>query len=182
MKAREALGDEVVLGVDYHHRLSVAEAASYCQKMPSGTLDFLEEPIRHDFINYTARTIRPDMVSQWPPTELAEGYYWEVVRENYTLEDQGRVMHMYYANPLQHAEGMLYAYLPKEKILIENDIVNTNNPMPAMPTRDMTTLRNNVRALGLDVQTLVPIHGKPIPWSDFTKLFPAQPRQTASAN
>ena len=38
----------MVLGVDYHHRLSVAEAASYCQKMPSGTLDFLEEPIRDE--------------------------------------------------------------------------------------------------------------------------------------
>jgi len=48
VKAREALGDSVVLGVDYHHRLSVAEAASYCQKMPSGTLDFLEEPIRDE--------------------------------------------------------------------------------------------------------------------------------------
>ncbi|WEK52146.1 MAG: mandelate racemase/muconate lactonizing enzyme family protein [Candidatus Kaistia colombiensis] len=48
IKAREALGDEVVLGIDYHHRLSVAEAASYCQKMPSGTLDFLEEPIRDE--------------------------------------------------------------------------------------------------------------------------------------
>ena len=47
-KAREALGEEVVLGVDYHHRLSVAEAASFCQKMPSGTLDFLEEPIRDE--------------------------------------------------------------------------------------------------------------------------------------
>lgn len=47
-KAREALGHEVVLGVDYHHRLSVAEAASFCQKMPSGTLDFLEEPIRDE--------------------------------------------------------------------------------------------------------------------------------------
>lgn len=47
-KAREALGDEVVLGIDYHHRLSVAEAASFCQKMPSGTLDFLEEPIRDE--------------------------------------------------------------------------------------------------------------------------------------
>lgn len=45
-KAREALGLQVVLGVDYHHRLSVAEAASFCQKMPRGTLDFLEEPIR----------------------------------------------------------------------------------------------------------------------------------------
>lgn len=48
VKAREVLGDGVVLGIDYHHRLSVAEAASFCQKMPSGTLDFLEEPIRDE--------------------------------------------------------------------------------------------------------------------------------------
>ena len=48
VKAREELGDAVVLGIDYHHRLSVAEAASFCQKMPSGTLDFLEEPIRDE--------------------------------------------------------------------------------------------------------------------------------------
>ena len=48
VKAREELGDDVVLGIDYHHRLSVAEAASFCQKMPTGTLDFLEEPIRDE--------------------------------------------------------------------------------------------------------------------------------------
>ena len=48
LKTREALGSGVVLGIDYHHRLSVAEAASFCQKMPSGTLDFLEEPIRDE--------------------------------------------------------------------------------------------------------------------------------------
>src|SRR6478609_9466058 len=30
-KAREELGGEIVLGIDYHHRLSVAEAASFCQ-------------------------------------------------------------------------------------------------------------------------------------------------------
>lgn len=47
-EAREALGGDVVLGVDYHHRLSVAEAASFCQKMPRGTLDFIEEPIRDE--------------------------------------------------------------------------------------------------------------------------------------
>jgi galactonate dehydratase len=45
---RKALGPQVVLGVDYHHRLSVAEAASFCQKLPPGTLDFLEEPIRDE--------------------------------------------------------------------------------------------------------------------------------------
>jgi galactonate dehydratase len=47
-KARETVGGEPVLGIDYHHRLSVAEAASFCQKMPKGTLDFLEEPIRDE--------------------------------------------------------------------------------------------------------------------------------------
>ncbi len=48
VKAREALGAEIAIGVDMHHRLSVAEAASFCQRMPSGTLDFLEEPIRDE--------------------------------------------------------------------------------------------------------------------------------------
>ncbi len=48
IRAREELGGDAVLGIDYHHRLSVAEAASFCQKMPSGTLDFLEEPIRDE--------------------------------------------------------------------------------------------------------------------------------------
>jgi galactonate dehydratase len=48
VRAREELGLGVVLGIDYHHRLSVAETASFCQKMPSGTLDFLEEPIRDE--------------------------------------------------------------------------------------------------------------------------------------
>jgi len=47
-KARKELGETVVLGVDYHHRLSVAESASFMNKMPSGTLDFIEEPIRDE--------------------------------------------------------------------------------------------------------------------------------------
>ncbi len=47
-RAREVLGDDVVLGIDYHHRLSVAEAASFCAKLKPGVLDFLEEPIRDE--------------------------------------------------------------------------------------------------------------------------------------
>jgi galactonate dehydratase len=45
---REMIGAGPVLGIDYHHRLSVAEAASFCQRMPTGTIDFLEEPIRDE--------------------------------------------------------------------------------------------------------------------------------------
>lgn len=45
---RAELGEGITLGIDWHHRLSVAEAASFCQRLPSGTLDFLEEPIRDE--------------------------------------------------------------------------------------------------------------------------------------
>lgn len=48
VQCREALGSEIVLGIDWHHRLSVAEAAGFCQRMPLGTLDFIEEPIRDE--------------------------------------------------------------------------------------------------------------------------------------
>ncbi|NQU30928.1 MAG: mandelate racemase/muconate lactonizing enzyme family protein, partial [Anaerolineae bacterium] len=47
-KIREEMGGELTLGIDYHHRLSLAETASFCQRMPVGTLDFLEEPIRDE--------------------------------------------------------------------------------------------------------------------------------------
>ncbi len=47
-KIREEMGGELTLGIDYHHRLSLAESASFCQRMPVGTLDFLEEPIRDE--------------------------------------------------------------------------------------------------------------------------------------
>jgi galactonate dehydratase len=47
-RARERLGHNVTFGIDYHHELSVAEVASFCQKLPPGTLGFLEEPIRDE--------------------------------------------------------------------------------------------------------------------------------------
>lgn len=48
VRAREQFGSDLTLGIDYHHRLSIAETASFCQRMPKGTLDFIEEPIRDE--------------------------------------------------------------------------------------------------------------------------------------
>ena len=47
-RIRSELGHGLTLGIDYHHRLSVPEAAAFCQMLPTHTLDFLEEPIRHE--------------------------------------------------------------------------------------------------------------------------------------
>jgi glyoxylase-like metal-dependent hydrolase (beta-lactamase superfamily II) len=117
-----------------------------------------------DVLNYTPRTVKPDMVSLWPPTELTEGYNIEAIRENFTLADDSRRMHITYVQPLQHAEGMLMAYLPAEKLLIEADLVDTNEPLAATPAS--RSLVAQVRALKLDVDRVVPIHGRPVAWAD----------------
>jgi glyoxylase-like metal-dependent hydrolase (beta-lactamase superfamily II) len=124
-----------------------------------------------DVLNYAQRTVKPDMVSLWPPTELSEGYYFETVRENYVISDGTRNLNVHYVNPLTHVEGMLIAYLPQEKLLFEADLFDTDRPRPATPTRDQRSFFNAVRKIGLDVQTIVPVHGKPVPWSEFAALF-----------
>ncbi len=110
-----------------------------------------------DVLNYAPRTLDPDMMSLWPPTEVAEGYQYETVRENYILSDANRSMHISYVQPLAHVEGMLMAYLPKEKIVIEADLSASR------------ALYNHVQRMGLDVVTIAPIHGKPFPWTEFVK-------------
>jgi glyoxylase-like metal-dependent hydrolase (beta-lactamase superfamily II) len=123
--------------------------------------------LNRDVINYAPRTLRPDMVSLWPPTELAEGYYFETVRENYVITDGTRTMHVHYVNPLQHVEGMLMAYLPRERLLLEADLVDTLDPLPARVSGDQRSFFNAVQKLKLDVARLVPMHGRPIPWATF---------------
>lgn len=43
---RDEIGPNVHLGVDLHHRFSVPDVARFCDLLPTGTLNFLEEPIR----------------------------------------------------------------------------------------------------------------------------------------
>jgi galactonate dehydratase len=45
-EVRQAVGPRIGLSIDFHHRLSVAEAALFCQKVADVHLMFLEEPIR----------------------------------------------------------------------------------------------------------------------------------------
>ena len=127
---------------------------------------------QHDILNYTPRTLYPDLLAIYPPTELTEGYMYETVRENYHLTDGVRDMHISYVQPLAHAEGMLMAYLPKEKIVIEADLFDPPAQGPATPAN--RSFYNHVQRLGIDVQTIVPIHGKPAPWSDFLKIVNAR--------
>jgi glyoxylase-like metal-dependent hydrolase (beta-lactamase superfamily II) len=127
--------------------------------------------LQRDVLNYKPRAVVPDLMSSEPPTELGEGYHLEVLTENYALFNGGRALQIFYAEPLQHAHGMIAAYLPDEKLLMEADMFDTFEPPPAQPTQAMKTLFNSVKLMNLDVAQIVPVHGKPVPWSDFVKAM-----------
>lgn len=122
-----------------------------------------------DVINYTPRTIDPDLVSLMPPTEITEGYTYELVKENHVITDGKRLLYINYVQPLPHAEGMLMATLPAERLVIQADMVDTHEGVPDHPSDGATALYNMIQTLHYDVDRIVPIHGPPISWADFLK-------------
>ena len=47
--------------------------------------------LNRDVLSYEPRTVAPDIVSRWPPTEVSEGYNYEAVQENYVITDNARI-------------------------------------------------------------------------------------------
>ena len=45
---RKEVGPSIVIGVDYHTRLTAPETYAFIKQMPQGTIDFIEEPIRDE--------------------------------------------------------------------------------------------------------------------------------------
>jgi glyoxylase-like metal-dependent hydrolase (beta-lactamase superfamily II) len=119
-------------------------------------------------------TLKPDRLSIFPPEEVAEGYTFESVGQKYVLTDGTKVMEVYNVQGLAHAQGMLIAYLPKEKIVVEADLFTPpapNAPLPTTVSPASRTFFNNVQRLKLDVSTIAPIHGGRVyPWADFAKF------------
>ena len=124
-----------------------------------------------DVVNYVPRTLSPDMLSLWPPTEVSEGYQYETVRENYILSDGKRQLNISYVQPLDHVEGMLMAYLPAEKLAIEADLFDSAGFAPGPPTQANKSFGNHLLRLGMEGATIVPIHGNPVPWADFLRFI-----------
>jgi hypothetical protein len=96
------------------------------------------------------------------------------VAENYVVSDGTRNLNISYVQPLAHVEGMLMAYLPNEKIVIEADLYDPpvpGAPLPAAPSAANRSFYDHVQRLGLGVSTIAPIHGRAVPWSDFLKVI-----------
>ena len=77
------------------------------------------------------------------------------------LTDGTHVVELYHLQNFVHHDGMLVAYFPKEKVLLEADGYNpqaaTATP-PNPPSPYTLSLLDNIQRLKLDVQRIVPVH------------------------
>jgi glyoxylase-like metal-dependent hydrolase (beta-lactamase superfamily II) len=101
-------------------------------------------------------TLNPDKAQQAGKKPVVEG-----VGDKKVLTDGTHVIELYHLQNFTHHDGMLVAYLPKEKVLLEADGYNpqalTAKP-PNPPSPYTLSLVDNIQRLKLDVQRIVPVH------------------------
>jgi glyoxylase-like metal-dependent hydrolase (beta-lactamase superfamily II) len=111
-----------------------------------------------------SRTLQPDRLSLFYPmyTTSRRPFRLETVDQQYVLSDGVRTMELHPVAGLQHAQGMLVAYLPKEKLLVSADLYSPPAAGAAAPAASATmrALATNIRRLKLDVAQHVPVHGR----------------------
>ncbi|HTA43708.1 MAG TPA: MBL fold metallo-hydrolase [Bryobacteraceae bacterium] len=103
------------------------------------------------------RTLQPDKLLQSKKRAVIEA-----VQEKRVLTDGTHVIELYHV-PNEHNEGMLIAYLPKDKILVEADLFTppaAGAAPPNPPSPYTLALVENLERLKLDYDKILPLHGR----------------------
>ncbi|MEO7822942.1 MAG: MBL fold metallo-hydrolase [Gemmatimonadaceae bacterium] len=88
------------------------------------------------------------------------------------LSDGTRRVEIHQLQGSKHAETLLMVYLPAEKLLIEADVYSPPalNATTVPPQPFAANLIENIDRLRLDVQRIVPIHGRVVPIADLRAI------------
>jgi glyoxylase-like metal-dependent hydrolase (beta-lactamase superfamily II) len=103
---------------------------------------------------------------------------FQTMGDNMVLTDGNRTVELYQIAGNSHHDGLIMAYLRKEKILIEADAYTPSAPEappPATPNPFSMTLADNVRRLNIEVDQILPIHGRIVPFSELQKAIGKAP-------
>jgi glyoxylase-like metal-dependent hydrolase (beta-lactamase superfamily II) len=116
------------------------------------------------------RTLDPDKLSRNPRTPTFITY-----KDKYALTDGGRTIEMHRIPGDNHNEFMSFAYLPKEKILIEADDFTppppNSPPLLAISLGFANNLYDNLQRMKIEVVTIAPLHGNVAPMSEMLKAL-----------
>lgn len=83
--------------------------------------------------------------------------------------DATRTAHIHLIEGSPHAQGFMLVWLPRERLLIEADAYTPaapNTPPPARPNALHVNLVDNIQRLGLDVDRILPLHGRVVPYAE----------------
>lgn len=104
------------------------------------------------------RTLSPDALARSGKTAA-----FVTFDEKHALSDGSRTLELHRVKDNSHNDALVVGYLPKEKILLVADAFSPREPVTAVPARlnvFTTNLWANLQQLKLDVETVLPIHGR----------------------
>jgi glyoxylase-like metal-dependent hydrolase (beta-lactamase superfamily II) len=103
---------------------------------------------------------------------------FQAMGDNMVLTDGARSVELYQILGNAHHQGLVMAYLRKEKILIEADAY-TPGPAgaepPKVPNPFSVNLEAQVRRLGIEVDRILPLHGRIVPYSELLAAIGKKP-------
>jgi len=122
----------------------------------------------YERIFQTPHTLEPDRLFQNPKPAT-----FLTVENEHTLTDGTRSLVLYQVKDNIHNAGLLMAYLPKEKILMEADSWSPRAPNIPYPPPNLMTLNlaDNIERLKLDVQYILPTHGRMVPIAELRRAI-----------
>jgi glyoxylase-like metal-dependent hydrolase (beta-lactamase superfamily II) len=103
---------------------------------------------------------------------------FQTMGDNMVLTDGARSVELYQVIGNPHHDGIIMAYLRKEKLLIEADVYTPLAPgaePPKTPNPNSVNLEANVRRLNIDVDRIVPMHGRIVPYGDLLATIGKKP-------
>jgi hypothetical protein len=101
-------------------------------------------------------TMRPDVLALHPRAPMIE-----TVADRKIIADDAHRLELYEFGPTEHVSQVLLAYFPKEKLLFEPDLLDITSKGLVIGVGDTLGMDRKIRALGLDVQRIIPAHGIP---------------------
>lgn len=104
----------------------------------------------------TPRTLLNDTLAKSPKKAVVEA-----VEEKKVYSDGTRVVEMYHVAPVPHSNGLMIAYIPKEKIVFQGDF---SLPAPGQPANDhIKALVPILEKLNLDFDRYINVHAPAAP-------------------
>jgi glyoxylase-like metal-dependent hydrolase (beta-lactamase superfamily II) len=103
---------------------------------------------------------------------------FQTMGDNMVLTDGARSVELYQIVGNPHHDGIIMAFLRKEKLLIEADVYTPLPPgaePPKVPNPQAVNLESNVRRLNLEVDRIVSIHGRVVPYSELLATIGKKP-------